>query len=97
MTIAAVETRSRDALGRVLDLVLRDGEPLVIVPSPPGAGKTSLVEAVAVAAVHHGLRVLVVSPRAEQTYDFIRRLLTDYRPLPDGWAPGPTRPLRSAV
>lgn len=81
MTTATVESRSRNALECVLSLVLRDGERLVIVPSPPGAGKTSLVEAVTVAAVQHGLRVLVAAPRAEQTYDFIRRLLVDYQPL----------------
>lgn len=81
MTATAVESRSRAALERVLELVLRDGEPLVIVPSPPGAGKTSLVEAVTAAAAHHGLRVLVAAPRAEQTYDFMRRLLADYQPL----------------
>jgi MoxR-like ATPase len=49
-----------------LDLMLRDGEPLV-VESPPGAGKTELVEAVAAtAATHGGLRVAVVAPRAQQ-------------------------------
>jgi hypothetical protein len=81
MTAATIDSRSRAALERVLELVLRDGEPLVIVPSPPGAGKTSLVEAVAVAGVHHGLRVLVAAPRAEQTYDIMRRLIADYQPL----------------
>lgn len=82
MTVAAIGNRSRAVLERVLELSLREGEPLVTVPSPPGAGKTSLVESVAVAAAHNGLRVLVAAPRAEQTYDFIRRVLADYQPLP---------------
>lgn len=81
MIATNVEVQSRAALGRVLELVLREGHPLVIVPSPPGAGKTSLVEAATAAALHHGLRVLVAAPRAEQTYDFIRRLLEDYQPM----------------
>jgi hypothetical protein len=81
MSSAAIEARSRDAVGEVLELLLRGGEALVIVPSPPGAGKTSLVEAVAAAAVHFDLRVLVAAPRAEQTYDFMRRLVADYQPM----------------
>jgi hypothetical protein len=81
MTTVTVELQARAALERVLELVLRDGEPLVIVPSPPGAGKTSLVEAVAATAVHHELRVLVAAPRAEQTYDFVRRTLAEYQPM----------------
>lgn len=70
-----IEARTLAAEGSVLDAVLRRGEPLVVVKSPPGAGKTRLVETVAAAAVHHGdLRVAVVTPRAEQSYDFVRRL-----------------------
>ncbi len=75
-TIApTIEARTLVAEGDVLDAVLRRGEPLVVVKSPPGAGKTRLVETVTSAAVHHGdLRVAVVTPRAEQSYDFVRRL-----------------------
>jgi len=73
--LVSIEERSRLAEEAVLERVLRRGEPLVIVKSPPGAGKTRLVETVAALAVHHGgLRVAVVTPRAEQSYDFVRRL-----------------------
>jgi hypothetical protein len=75
-TIApTIEARTLAAEREVLDAVLRRGEPLVLVKSPPGAGKTRLVETVTAAGVHHGdLRVAVVTPRAEQSYDFVRRL-----------------------
>jgi len=76
--ITVVERHSREASERILDAVLRRGAPLVIVPSPPGAGKTTLVETVVAAAVHFGLRVIVIAPRAEQTYDFMRRLAGGY-------------------
>ncbi|MGB7587802.1 MAG: AAA family ATPase, partial [Solirubrobacterales bacterium] len=76
------DPRAQAVLTKVLGEILQEGEPLVVVPSPPGAGKTSLVEALAAAAVHTGMRVLVAAPRAEQTYDFVRRLLVDYQSMP---------------
>lgn len=67
----------------VLEAVLIDGQPAVIVASPPGAGKTTLIEAVAATAVHaEGLRVCVAAPRVEQTVDFIRRFARDYVATP---------------
>jgi hypothetical protein len=67
----------------VLNLVIRDGQPVVVVDSPPGAGKTRLVEAVtAVAVLHSGLRVAVATARAEQSYELIRRLLFNFNGLP---------------
>jgi hypothetical protein len=80
---SSVESLARQAVDDVLELVLNEGEPVVVVDSPPGAGKTSLVEAlVATAVLHAGLRVLVVTPRAEQAFDLLRRLVADYVPLP---------------
>lgn len=73
--VPTIEARTLEAEGKVLDAVLRRGEPLVVVKSPPGAGKTRLVETVTAAGVHYGdLRVAVVTTRAEQSYDFVRRL-----------------------
>lgn len=73
--VLTIEDRTLQAEQAVLEGILRRGELLVIVKSPPGAGKTRLVENVTAPAVHHGgLRVAVVTPRAEQSYDFVRRL-----------------------
>ncbi|MEW6732135.1 MAG: AAA family ATPase [Acidobacteriota bacterium] len=78
----SIESQSRAAVGQVLNLVLRDGEPVVVVDSPPGAGKTALVETlVATAVLGFGLRVAVVTPRAEQSNDLLRRLTRDYEPM----------------
>ncbi|MBP1466227.1 ATP-binding protein [Candidatus Chloroploca sp. M-50] len=75
--------RSDAAQREVLRRTLEEREPLVIVASPPGAGKTYLVESVIAVAVHHlGLRVAVVAPRAEQTYDLMRRLVVNFDPMP---------------
>jgi hypothetical protein len=74
MSTATIIDESRNVREAVLEAVLREGVPLVMVPSPPGAGKTHLVETVVVAAVDIGLRVGVIAPRVEQTIDFMRRL-----------------------
>src|SRR5438093_7249611 len=80
---AAVEGKSRRATGRVLDSVIRAGQPLVIVDSPPGAGKTTLVETVTATAVQHArLRVAVIAPRAEQIYDILRRVVSNFDQMP---------------
>ena len=52
-TTIALDPRelASDATRRVLDAVLRDGEPVVIVDSPPGAGKTRLVVQLVASAV----------------------------------------------
>jgi hypothetical protein len=64
---------------RVLEAVLVEEQPAVVVASPPGAGKTTLIEAVAATGVHEfKLRVAVVAPRVEQTIDFVRRYINDY-------------------
>ncbi len=70
----------RDDADRVLDAAVDQAlfgtDPITIVKSPPGAGKTYLVEcacAVAVAAAR--MRVLVVTPGVSQLYDIADRLL----------------------
>lgn len=73
----------RDDADRVLDdavdVALFGTSPLIIVKSPPGAGKTYLVEcACAVAASAPRMRVLVVTPGVSQLYDIADRLL-EYR------------------
>lgn len=73
--------RSEEVHAQLLELVINGGEPLIIVDSPPGAGKTTLVERLVVTAQHVGMRVAVVTPRAEQAFDLVRRLLQDY-PVP---------------
>jgi hypothetical protein len=51
-------------------------DPLIIVKSPPGAGKTFLVEcACAVAAAAPTMNVVVVTPGVSQLYDVVDRLL----------------------
>ncbi len=50
---------------------------LVIAKSPPGAGKTFLVEcAAAVAVFEAGMRVVCITPGVSQAYDITDRLLT---------------------
>src|SRR5919112_5561061 len=65
-------------LRKVLDLVLRQrhdpGTQFIFVGSPPGGGKTQLVELVAVAACQLGLQVAIACPRAEQAFALVRRL-----------------------
>lgn len=73
----------RDEADRVIDEAIDAAvfgtNPLTIVKSPPGAGKTFLVEcAVAVATERPGLRVIVVTPGVSQLYDIAGRLL-EYR------------------
>lgn len=76
--IASIET----AEAGVLDAVLARGEPLVVVRSPPGAGKTGLVETVSALAFSFGLRVLVATPKAEQGFALLLRLDQDYAQVP---------------
>lgn len=81
--LSAGRTDARDVNTRIIERVLREGCPLLSVESPPGAGKTALVEALLVSAVGvAGLRAAVITPHAEQTYDLLRRLASHYAPLP---------------
>ncbi|TPN49489.1 hypothetical protein FJ976_17315 [Mesorhizobium sp. B1-1-9] len=79
--MTAIQTAQDDA-DRVLEAAIAHAifgtDPMVIVESPPGAGKTYLVEcAVAVAVANPRMRVLVVTPGVSQAYDVVNRLL-DY-------------------
>jgi hypothetical protein len=83
MTSAAgdvhVGTLMEEARRSVLELTIRQGHPIVGVDSPPGAGKTNLVEdVVATAVLHARMRVGVVAPRAEQTYEILRRVAANF-------------------
>jgi hypothetical protein len=73
----------QDEANRVLDAAIERAlfgtDPLTIIKSPPGAGKTFLVEcACAVAVGAPAMRVVVVTPGVSQLYDIADRLL-DYR------------------
>src|SRR5207249_2685631 len=94
MTNVASIGSTQNAERQVLDLVLRDGHRLVVVVSPPGAGKTRLIESlVAVAVQELSLRVAVVTPRAGQMYDILRRLLANFGPMPIAALHSSRRPL----
>ena len=81
-----LEGNGRDATRRILEVTLREGEPICVVRSPPGAGKTHLVEScVAVATELAKLRVAVVAPTAEQTYALIRRLTGNFDSVTQFW------------
>jgi hypothetical protein len=80
----ALQIPSNDA-DRVLEEAIAGAlfgpNPISIVKSPPGAGKTYLVEcAVAVAVGTPGLRVAVVTPGVSQLYDIADRLLAYRQP-----------------
>lgn len=80
--VQSVEDQVREAFREVLELVVRQGQPIVCVNSPPGAGKTQLVEEVAAAAIlEAGMRVAVITPRAEQGYELLRRIARNF-PIP---------------
>lgn len=79
--MTALQT-AQDNADRVLEAAIAHAifgtDPMVIVESPPGAGKTYLVEcAAAVAVANPRMRVLVVTPGVSQAYDVVDRLL-DY-------------------
>ncbi len=69
------------------------GDPAVVVPSPPGAGKTRLVALLAAALAHRGdLRVGIAAQTREQAVEIARRLgtLTDRAALM--WKTKPPKP-----
>ena len=81
--LSALPSNVRDVNKHIIERVLREGCPLLNVESPPGAGKTALVEAMLVSAVGMaGMRAAVITPHAEQTYDLLRRVVSHYEPLP---------------
>src|SRR5580693_8888457 len=78
--MSAKAAAMRDAVDHVFDETITHAlfghDPLVIVKSPPGAGKTFLVEcATAVAVFEPGMRVVCITPGVSQAYDVAERLL----------------------
>lgn len=78
MTSAATARPSAD---HVMDAAITHAifgrDPIVITKSPPGAGKTFLVEcATMVAVAQEGMRVVCITPGVSQAYDLAERLLT---------------------
>lgn len=70
---------ANNLLDTAISQALFGTRPITIVKSPPGAGKTFLVEcASAVAATSPAMRVVVVTPGVSQLYDVVDRLL-NYR------------------
>ncbi len=83
VTTVSVVARDRDVRRRVLETVLQETHPAVVVDSPPGAGKTHLVETVVATAAHHlRMHVGVIAPRVEQVHDLVRRLRQGHPFLP---------------
>lgn len=79
MDATTVEEMTKSATSEVLRLVFGDGNRLVIVDSPPGAGKTHLVESAVSLAREWGMSAAVVAPTNEQAFDLVRRLLDHFR------------------
>ena len=81
--VLTVEQMMRRTANRVFETLFNEGARITIVDSPPGAGKTDLVEkTVALAAQRLGLSVAVVTPTVEQSFDLVRRLVANFDGLP---------------
>lgn len=75
---AVVLSDADQAISDVLEAVWR-GDPAIVVPSPPGAGKSGLVERVAVMAmVELSERVAVACQTGAQTMDLVCRMAANY-------------------
>lgn len=74
--LQALQEGANCVLDAAIQHALFGTDPLTIIKSPPGAGKTFLVEcASAVAAAVPAMRVVVVTPGVSQLYDVVDRLL----------------------
>lgn len=77
----ALQDDADRVLNAVIERAILGTDPLTIVKSPPGAGKTFLVEcASVVAAAAPAMRVVVVTPGVSQLYDVVDRLLGYHLP-----------------
>lgn len=75
MTHAELETLALDRSNAALDRVVRQGAAMTIVDSPPGAGKTWLVERMlALASSSAMMRVLCVTNTNNQARDLVERV-----------------------
>ena len=76
---SSVDKISHDVACDVLRSAIIQGAPLTLADSPPGAGKTWLVErALSLATTQAGMTVCCVTPRAQQGFDLVRRLLQGF-------------------
>ena len=74
--LQALQDESDSVLDAAIQHAIFGVDPLIIVKSPPGAGKTFLVECACTVAVDEpGMRVVVVTPGVSQLYDLVDRLL----------------------
>lgn len=76
------DATAHDAVLRELRALLLRGAPLIVVDSPPGAGKSSLVVQAAAACAADGDRVAVMCATNAQALDLAHRLVTDHPALP---------------
>lgn len=76
VALHAIAEHADRVLDEIVERALFGTDPVVVAKSPPGAGKTFLVEcAAAVAVSHPRARVVIVTPGVSQLYDIVRRLL----------------------
>ncbi len=78
----SLAANSEQVRQELLHQVFIAGVPVIVVDAPPGSGKTTLLEFLVAYGHDRGLRVVVVTPRAEQCFDFVRRMLQDYPAVP---------------
>ena len=83
MSIAEAAARARQATDQIL-ADLATVEQGVVVDSPPGAGKSTLVVSAAAELAGHGARVMLVGQTNEQVDDLIDRLAGDNPGTPIG-------------
>jgi hypothetical protein len=83
VSIAEAAERARQATGQIL-ADLATAEQGVVVDSPPGAGKSTLVVSAAAELARNGARVMLVGQTNEQVDDLIDRLAGDNPDTPIG-------------
>jgi hypothetical protein len=83
VSIADAAERAQRATDRILADLASAGQG-VVVDSPPGAGKSTLVVRAAAELAGHGERVMIVGQTNEQVDDLIDRLATDDKETPIG-------------
>ena len=83
MSIAEAAERARQATDQILADLATAGQG-VVVDSPPGAGKSTLVVSAAAELARNGARVMLVGQTNEQVDDLIDRLAGDNPDTPIG-------------
>lgn len=88
----SIEARVRETMNTAMSAIVNGDSPVVIVDSPPGAGKTWFCERlVALAIGELRMRVCYVAPKVEQGADMARRLLQSGAQFPIDVLAGKTR------